>query len=163
MFFGLFGSLINAAFSMAAAQQQIQMMKANAAWQKYESELNYHYEKQKRLTEQRKLLSEQRARSAASGIVVGTGSSLMAMSADMEEFETDLWYLEKGLWVEGKARDAELAGQIAATTYSAGSSILGGFMKGAQQANSMNFASTYGTGQYAVGNLNTTGSFINVF
>ncbi len=36
----------------------------------------------------------------------------MAMNADMEEFETDLWYMEKGLWVEGKARDAELAGKL---------------------------------------------------
>lgn len=145
MFFGLFGSLINAAFSMAAAQQQIQMMKANAAWQKYESELNYHYEKQKRLTEQRKLLSEQRARGAASGIVVGTGSSLMAMNADMEEFETDLWYMEKGLWVEGKARDAELAGKIAEVNYQAGASLIGGFMQVGAQSQRMQNVSIYGS------------------
>ncbi|QDP49235.1 MAG: hypothetical protein Tp1100DCM1099271_45 [Prokaryotic dsDNA virus sp.] len=155
MFFGLFGSLINAAFTMSAARQQIQMMKANAAWQKYESELNHHYEKQKRLTEQRKLLSEQRARGAAAGIVVGTGSSLIAMNADMEEFETDLWYMEKGLWVEGKTRDAELAGEIAATTYNAGSSILGGFMQGANQASRMQQASTFGSGIYASGPMST--------
>jgi hypothetical protein len=129
MFFGLIGSLVNAAFTMAAANQQIQMMKANAAWQKYESQLNHEYEKQKRLTEQTKLLSQQRARGAASGVVVGTGSSLITMVADMEEFENDMWFLEKGLWAETKARDAELAGQIAETTYSAGSSIIGGFGK----------------------------------
>jgi hypothetical protein len=133
MFFGLFGSLINAAFSMAAAQQQIQMMKANAAWQKYESQLNHEYEKQKRLTEQTKTLSKQRAAAAASGVVAGTGSSLITMVADMEEFENDMWFLEKGLWAETKARDAELAGQIAATTYSAGSSIISGFGKAVGQ------------------------------
>mgnify|MGYP007077421790 FL=1 len=145
MFFGLFVSLITAAFTMQAANQQIQMMKANAAWQKYEAKLNNEYEKQKRLTQQQKLLSEQRARGAASGIVVGTGSSLISMNADMEEFETDLWFLEKGLWVENKTIDAELAGEIAAVNYQAGSSILGGFMKAGAQSSRMSIAQQYGT------------------
>lgn len=37
---------------MQAANQQIKIMQANAAWQKYEARLNNEYEKQKRLTAQ---------------------------------------------------------------------------------------------------------------
>jgi hypothetical protein len=73
----LIGALVSGAFTMMGTRQQVQTMKANAAWQRYENELNSNYEKQKRLTEQQKLLSNQRASGGVSGVVVGTGSSLL--------------------------------------------------------------------------------------
>lgn len=146
MFFNLLPMLVNSAFTVMGASQQQKVLKANAAWQRYESQLNFEYEKQKRLTEQTKLLSQQRAAGAASGVVVGTGSSLLAMQADMEEFENDMWFLEKGLFAETQATNAALAGEISASTYKAGSSLLSGYMKYDQQQQALKIAETEGTG-----------------
>jgi hypothetical protein len=98
-------------------------MKANAAWQNYENQLNFNYEKQKRLTEEKKRLSLARATSGASGTQMYTGSSLLVAQADMEEFETDMWYLEKGLWAKTQAQDAQLAGEIANANFAIGQSL----------------------------------------
>ena len=154
-FFNLLPMLVNSAFTIMGASQQQKVLKANAAWQRYESQLNFEYEKQKRLTAQIDLLKEQRAAGAASGVVVGTGSSLLAMQADMEEFENDMWFLEKGVWAETKARDAELAGQIASTVYDAGTSLFGSYTTYKNQEQLMNFAKTSGSGQYAASYDNT--------
>lgn len=98
-------------------------MRANRAWQQYENDLNFNYEKQKRLTEEKKRLSEVRARTGASGTQMFTGSSLLVANADMEEFETDMWYLEKGLWTKTQAQDAALAGEIANANFAIGQSL----------------------------------------
>jgi len=145
-FFNLLPMLVNSAFTIMGASQQQKVLKANAAWQRYESQLNFEYEKQKRLTAQTKLLSQQRAAGAASGAVVGTGSSLLAMQADMEEFENDMWFLEKGLFAETQATNAALAGEIASSTYQAGSSLLSGYMKYDQQQKLLKIAEEQGTG-----------------
>ena len=114
----------SAAVTVMGIQQQKKAMKANAAWQKYERELDFNYDKQKRLTAQKKLLSEQRARGGGSGSVVGTGSSLITFAADMEEFENDMWFVEKGLFTKNAAADADLKGQITAANYEIGSTLL---------------------------------------
>ena len=114
----------SAGVTVMGIQQQKKSMKANAAWGKYERELDYHYDKQKRLTSQKKLLSEQRARGGGSGSVVGTGSSLVTFAADMEEFENDMWFVEKGLFTKNAAADADLKGQITAANYQIGSTLL---------------------------------------
>ena len=141
----LIGALVSGAFTMMGTQQQVQTMKANAAWQRYENELNSNYEKQKRLTEQQKLLSNQRARGGASGVVVGTGSSLLAMQTDMEEFENDMWFLEKGLWAKEQANNSELAGQISGTYYKAGASLLDTYTTYDTNKQKLNIAKTQGS------------------
>lgn len=146
MFFNLLPMLVNSAFTVMGASQQQKVLKANAAWQRYESQLNFEYEKQKRLTAQTKLLSKQRASGAASGVVVGTGSSLLAMQADMDEFENDMWFLEKGLFAEAKANDAELAGQISSTYLDAGTSLINSYSSYKQQEQLMDSAKLYGSG-----------------
>ena len=52
------------------------------------------YEKQKKLKEQAKLMSAQRARVGASGAQF-SGSPLLIANADFEEFENDMFFLEK--------------------------------------------------------------------
>lgn len=153
----LIGALVSGAFTMMGTRQQVQTMKANAAWQRYENELNSNYEKQKRLTEQQKLLSNQRARGGASGVVVGTGSSLLAMQADMDEFENDMWFLEKGLFAKTKANDSELAGQISGTYYKAGASLLDTYSNYNQQTELIKNAKLYGTGKYVSAPVNSYG------
>ena len=96
--------IASTAVTVMGIQQQKKTLKANAAWKKYEDQLNFNYEKQKRLTEEKKRLSLARATSGASGTQMFTGSSLLVANADMEEFETDMWYLEKGLWTKNPSR-----------------------------------------------------------
>jgi len=113
----------SSAVTIMGIQQQKKNMRANRAWQQYENELNFNYEKQKRLTEEKKRLSEVRARTGASGTQMFTGSSLLVANADMEEFETDMWYLEKGLWTKTQAQDAALAGEIASANFAIGQTL----------------------------------------
>ena len=47
----------------------------------------------------------------------------MVTSADIEEFETDMWYLEKGLWAKTQAGDSALAGEIANANFAIGKTL----------------------------------------
>ena len=78
---------------------------------------------QKLFKKQAKLFSEKRARVGASGIQF-TGSPLLTSKSDLEEFENDLFFLEKGVFVKNAAMDAELTGLIASETYKMGSTLL---------------------------------------
>ena len=111
------------AMTIIGHRQNIKNFKANAAWKQYENELSFEYEKQKLLKKQAKLFSEKRARIGASGIQF-TGSPLLSSKADLEEFENDLFFLEKGVFVKNAAMNAELTGMIASETYKMGSTLL---------------------------------------
>ena len=124
------------AFTIMGHKQNIKNIKANAAWKAYENELNIQYEKQKLFEKTRKLLSSKRARIGASGVQY-TGSPLLTTKVDMENFENDLMFLEKGYFLKNSAMNAEATGLIASETYKAGSTLL--------QAG-MNYA-TYSQGQ----------------
>ena len=71
------------AVTIMGQQQQKKNMKADAAWKKYETDLNFHVNKQKELTNQTRLLSEQRARGGASGAQFG-GSSLLLQHGSID-------------------------------------------------------------------------------
>lgn len=135
----------SAGVTVMGIQAQKKAMKANAAWQEYERTLNYNYNKQKELTKQRKLLSEQRARGGASGAVIGTGSSLITMAADMEEFENDMWFMEKGLWTANQAADADLKGQLTAANYQMASTLLNTAVSAGTYQQNMDLASKFGS------------------
>jgi hypothetical protein len=124
------------ALTIMGHKQNISNIKANAAWKAYENELNIQYEKQKLFEKTRKLLSSKRARIGASGVQY-TGSPLLTTKVDMENFENDLMFLEKGYFLKNSAMNAEATGLIASETYKAGSTLL--------QAG-MNYA-TYSQGQ----------------
>ena len=111
------------AMTIMGHKQNIKNIKANAAWKRYENELSFQYEKQKLLKKQANLFSEKRARIGASGIQF-TGSPLLSSKADLEEFENDLFFLEKGVFVKNAAMNAELTGMIASETYKMGSTLL---------------------------------------
>jgi len=133
------------AVTVMGIQQQKKTMKANAAWQEYERTLNYHYDKQKKLKEQTKLLSEQRARGGASGTQLFTGSSLLIAAADQEEFENDMWFLEKGLTVKNAAASAELKGQLTSANYQMVGTLLDGAASAGAYKSKMDYAKKYGT------------------
>ena len=87
------------ALTIMGHKQNIANIKANAAWKAYENELNIQYEKQKLFEKTRKLLSSKRARIGASGVQY-TGSPLLTTKVDMENFENDLMFLEKGYFLK---------------------------------------------------------------
>jgi len=118
--------LASTAVTVMGISQQKKAMKANAAWAEYERTLNFHYEKQKRLKDETARLSENRARAGASGSQMFTGSSLLIAEADAQEFENDMWFLEKGVFVKNAAANAELQGQLTAANYKIGQTILSG-------------------------------------
>lgn len=111
------------AMTIIGHRQNIKNIKANAAWKRYENELSFEYEKQKLFKKQAKLLSEKRARTAASGIRF-SGSPLITAKADYDEFENDLMFLEKGVFVKNASMNAELTGMIASETYKMGATLL---------------------------------------
>jgi len=117
-------------------KQNIANIKANAAWKAYENELNIQYEKQKLFEKTRKLLSTKRARIGASGVQY-TGSPLLTTKVDMENFENDLMFLEKGYFLKNSALNAEATGLIASETYKTGSTLL--------QAGAMAYDYKFGT------------------
>jgi hypothetical protein len=111
------------AVTIMGQRQQMKQIKANAAWNKYENELSFEYEKQKKLKEQAKLMSAQRARIGASGAQF-SGSPLIMANADFEEFENDMYFLEKKFFVANAARDAETTGLLTAQKYKMGETLL---------------------------------------
>ena len=111
------------AMTIMVHRKNIKNFKANAAWKRYENTLQLEYDKQKLFKKQAKLFSEKRARVGASGIQF-TGSPLLTSKSDLEEFENDLFFLEKGVFVKNAAMDAELTGLIASETYKMGSTLL---------------------------------------
>jgi len=124
------------AMTIMGHKQNIANIKANAAWKAYENELNIQYEKQKLFEKTRKLLSTKRARIGASGVQY-TGSPLLTTKVDMENFENDLMFLEKGYFLKNSALNAEATGLIASETYKTGSTLL--------QAGAMAYDYKFGT------------------
>lgn len=111
------------AVTIMGQRQQMKQIKANAAWNKYENELSFQYEKQKKLKEQAKLMSAQRARVGASGAQF-SGSPLIIANADFEEFENDMFFLEKRVFVKNAAMDVETTGLLTAQKYKMGQTLL---------------------------------------
>ena len=132
------------AVTLMGQRQQMKTMKANAAWQNYENELSFQYEKQKTLKAQSKLMSKQRATIGASGAQF-TGSPLITSNADFEEFESDLWYMEKRFFVQNAARDAELTGLLTAQKYKMGQTLLSGASSATNYKYNNKAANTTGT------------------
>tara|TARA_R110000764_G_scaffold1319_3_gene5286 strand:- start:2683 stop:3114 length:432 start_codon:yes stop_codon:yes gene_type:complete len=113
------------AVTLMGQRQQSKVIANNAAWERYENELSFQYEKQKQLKEQAKLMSKQRAYSGASGATF-SGSPLINANADFEEFENDMWYLEKRFFVQNAASNAELTGLLTAQKYKMAGTLLSG-------------------------------------
>ncbi len=146
------------AVTVMGIQQQKKQMKANAAWQDYERQLNFHYEKGKRLRDQKKLMSEQRAAVGASGAQMFTGSNLLVAAEDMNEFENDMWFLEKGVALAKGAADSELKGAITSANYQIGSTLLSSAASVGQFKADADYAAKYGTGTTSGGTTPTTGT-----
>ncbi len=113
------------AVTLMGRNQQKKNMRADAAWKKYENEINYHIQRQKELSDQTKLLSEQRASGAAGGSQF-SGSLLLASATDQEEFEYDMMLLAKGFALNNGATDSLLQGQIASTNLAMLGDVAGG-------------------------------------
>tara|TARA_R100000353_G_scaffold6151_2_gene8341 strand:+ start:586 stop:1038 length:453 start_codon:yes stop_codon:yes gene_type:complete len=136
----------SAAVTVMGIQQQKKTAKADAAWKKYGDEMNYHFNYQKELHKETKRLSEVRARVGGSGAQIGTGSSLIAYEADLEEFENDLFFLEKGLATSNAITDNKLAGAITAANLQMAGTVLNTAAGVGQYKQNMDFAKKYGTG-----------------
>ena len=80
---------VSTGLTIMGHKQNIKNIKANQAWRNYDRKLQYLHDKTKLAKKQAKLLSEQRARVAGSGIQF-TGSPLIMASADMKEYYEDM-------------------------------------------------------------------------
>ena len=113
------------AVTLMGQRQQSKVIQNNAAWERYENELSFQYEKQKQLKAQAKLMSKQRAYVGASGATF-SGSPLIVANADFEEFENDMWYLEKRFFTQNAASNAELTGLLTAQKYNMAGTLISG-------------------------------------
>jgi hypothetical protein len=98
--------------SISQAQANKKQIKANAAWQAYQNNLELEIEKQRKLREQTKLMSQQRARQGASGAQMYTGSLLTATMSDLEDFEDDMVMLGRLAYARTSSTEVEARGLI---------------------------------------------------
>ena len=111
------------ALTVMGHKQNIKNIKANLAWKQYQTKMESLYERQKLARKAAKVLSEQRARTGASGMQF-TGSPLIMAKADLEKYNDDLMWLENGMWTKAMADNAEATSLITSEYYKAGSSLL---------------------------------------
>ena len=116
------GSTIMSIQQARANKKQIQ---ANAAWEAYNQKLELEIEKQRRLREQTKLMSEQRARIGMSGVQF-TGSPLLAVKEDYNDFLSDMHNLARVAQSQSASLDVETQGLLANETNNMIGSIIGG-------------------------------------
>tara|TARA_Y100000996_G_scaffold414979_1_gene407645 strand:- start:11429 stop:11890 length:462 start_codon:yes stop_codon:yes gene_type:complete len=116
------GSTIMSIQQARANKKQIQ---ANAAWEAYNQKMELEIEKQRRLREQTKLMSEQRARIGMSGVQF-TGSPLLAVKEDYNDFLSDMHNLARVAQSQSASLDIETQGLLANETNNMIGSIIGG-------------------------------------
>ena len=116
------GSTIMSIQQARANKKQIQ---ANAAWEAYNQKLELEIEKQRRLREQTKLMSEQRARIGMSGVQF-TGSPLLAVKEDYNDFLRDMHNLARVAQSQSASLDVETQGLLANETNNMIGSIVEG-------------------------------------
>ena len=116
------GSTIMSIQQARANKKQIQ---ANAAWEAYNQKMELEIEKQRRLREQTKLMSEQRARIGMSGVQF-TGSPLLAVKEDYNDFLSDMHNLARVAQSQSASLDVETQGLLANETNNMIGSIIGG-------------------------------------
>tara|TARA_S200002703_G_scaffold147043_1_gene142539 strand:- start:2464 stop:2925 length:462 start_codon:yes stop_codon:yes gene_type:complete len=101
--------------SISQAQQNKKQIQANAAWEAYNQKMELEIEKQRRLREQTKLMSEQRARIGMSGVQY-TGSPLLAVKEDYNDFLSDMHNLARVAQSQSTGLDIETQGLLANET-----------------------------------------------
>lgn len=101
--------------SIQQAQQNKKQIQANAAWEAYNQKMELEIEKQRRLREQTKLMSEQRARIGMSGVQF-TGSPLLAVKEDYNDFLSDMHNLARVAQSQSTSLDIETQGLLANET-----------------------------------------------
>ena len=116
------GSTIMGITQARANKKRIQ---ANAAWEAYNQKMELEIEKQRRLREQTKLMSEQRARIGMSGVQF-TGSPLLAVKEDYNDFLSDMHNLARVAQSQSASLDVETQGLLANETNNMIGSIIGG-------------------------------------
>jgi Holliday junction resolvase len=111
--------------SIQQARQNQKQIKANAAWEAYNQKMELEIEKQRRLREQVKLMSEQRAKIGMSGIQF-TGSPLLAVKEDYNDFLSDMHNLARVAQSQSGSLDVETQGLLANET----SNMIGAIAEG---------------------------------
>jgi len=111
--------------SISQARQNKKQIQANAAWEAYNQKMELEIEKQRRLREQTKLMSEQRARIGMSGVQF-TGSPLLAVKEDYNDFLSDMHNLAKVAQSQSSSLGVETQGLLANETNNMIGSVIGG-------------------------------------
>jgi hypothetical protein len=111
--------------SISQARQNKKQIQANAAWEAYNQKMELEIEKQRRLREQTKLMSEQRARIGMSGVQY-TGSPLLAVKEDYNDFLSDMHNLARVAQSQSTGLDIETQGLLANETNNMIGSVVGG-------------------------------------
>ena len=113
------------AVSFMGSLQTMKNYKAQAAWNKYKNDIDLSYKKASTYKKTARLLSEQRAAFAGSGIAF-TGSPLIVQNESLKAMENDMFWLEKGAFLRATEIDIKLAGLMTSELYRAGGSLLEG-------------------------------------
>jgi len=114
------------AISYMGSQQQSKRLKAAAAWDRYQLDLQKKQELIRANQDATELLSYQRAAAGAGGGTIGTGSSLLIHDEAMEDLNENLFWLEKGYTTNLQKLNMQEAGALAEESFKRKASIAQG-------------------------------------
>lgn len=137
------------AVSYMGSQQQSRRLKAAAAFDRYQKEIQRKQEVIKANKQATMLMSEKRAAIGARGVSIGTGSTLLETQAVLDELDDSRFWIEKGYEVNLLSADAELAGALAEESFNRRASLLEGAVGVATTAYTSDFGGSSSSGYSA--------------
>ena len=114
------------ALSYSSSIQQSKRLKAAAAWDRYQKDIQKKQEIIKANKQAQMLMSEKRAAIGARGVAIGTGTSLLETQSVLDELDDARFWIEKGYEVDLLASDAELASALAAESFKRRATLIQG-------------------------------------
>ena len=144
------------AISYMGSQQQSKRLKAAAAWDRYQKDIQRKQEVIKANKQATMLMSEKRAAIGARGVSIGTGSTLLETQAVLDELDDTVFWIEKGYSNTLMAQDAELAGALAQESWNRKTTLLKGATSIATTAYTSDFGGSSSSSGYSASDFQRT-------
>ena len=144
------------AVSYMGSKQQSKRLKAAAAWDRYQKDIQRKQEVIKANKQATMLMSEKRAAIGARGVSIGTGSTLLETQAVLDELDDTVFWIEKGYSNTLMAQDAELAGALAQESWNRKTTLLKGATSIATTAYTSDFGGSSSSSGYSASDFQRT-------
>jgi len=117
---------VSTAVSFMGSINTINNLKAGAAWDKRNADINKKHTLIKANLRAADLLSEKRAAGGARGVSLGVGSPLLVEEVVIANLEDTVFWINQGAEMTLREIDMKLSGMVMREKYKAGESLLSG-------------------------------------